>query len=378
LTKRPDFEAEGLLEGLQEQAREARRRLLERLFDAGLSLEELKDAVANDRLVILPAEHALGEEPRYTARELGEKAGAPVEFFLAMRQAAGLAQGGAEERVYGEDDLEAAKIMGEFYDTGLSPDGMLEVARVLGRGLAQTADAMGELFGETFIKAGVTEEELGLRNAQAAREWLPRATPLTEYLLKRHMRERLRHQAVSQAMLEAGQLPGARDVAVAFADMVAFTGLGERLPAEAVGGIAGRLGELASDCATPPVRLVKTIGDAAMLASPEPVPLVESVLDLVAAAERAGEEFPQLHGGAAFGPALSRSGDWYGRPVNVASRIADIAEPGTVAVTQEVCEAAGDICTWVSVGTRELKGVEGAIEVFRADRRAADGGDDGT
>jgi adenylate cyclase len=365
---KPDFEAEGLLEGLEERPREARRRLLERLFDAGFRLGELKEAVANDRLVLLPAEHVLGEEPRHTAREISEQSGVPLEFFQGALRAAGLALPDPDERAYGDGDVEAARIMAGFYQAGLAQEGMLEVSRVLGRGLAQTADAMGELFGQTFIKAGVTEEEIGLRNAEAAGEMLPRVTPLIEYLLKRHMRERLRHQAVSQAMLEAGQLPGAREVAVAFADMVAFTRLGERLPAEAVGGIAGRLGEMAGECASPPVRLVKTIGDAAMLVSLEPEPLVQSVLDLVARAERVGEDFPQLRAGAAYGPALGRSGDWYGRPVNVASRITDVAEPGTVVATQNLCDAAGDLCRWVSLGARELKGVEGPVEVFRADR----------
>ena len=123
--------------------------------------------------------------------------------------------------------------------------------------MAQLADALGTLFGRTFIRAGVTEDELGLRNAQAAREMLPQVTPILEYALRQHMRERLRHQAVSQAMLEAGELPGAREVAVAFADMVAFTQLGEALAPEDVGGIAGRLSKLASECARPPVRLVK-------------------------------------------------------------------------------------------------------------------------
>ena len=369
MPERPDFEAEGLLDGLDERPREARRRLLERLFDAGISFDELRDAAQNDRLVILPAERALSEEPRYTAREVTEQAGVPLDFFLAVRQAAGLAHSDPDERAFGDDDLEAARVIAEFHDLGLDRDGLLEVARVLGRGLAQTADAMGELFGETFIKAGVTEEELGLTNAQAASEWLPRSMPLVLYLLKRHMRERLRHQAVSQAMLQAGELPGARDVAIAFADMVSFTRLGERLPVEAVGSLAGRLGEMAGDCASPPVRLVKTIGDAAMLVSPEPVPLVNSVLDLVAAADRAGDDFPRLHAGAAFGPALARSGDWYGRPVNIASRITDVAEPGTVVVTREVCEAVGEICEWVSVGSRPLKGVEDEVEIFRADRQ---------
>jgi adenylate cyclase len=139
-------------------------------------------------------------------------------------------------------------------------------------------------------------------------------------------------------------------------------GVGESAPA--------LLDDRAQALVEPGIFPVKTIGDAAMLVSPEPAPLVESVLDLVAAAEGAGEGFPQLHAGAAFGPALNRSGDWYGRPVNLASRVSDVAEPGTVVVTGEVCEAAGEICSWVSVGKRELKGVQGEVEICRAERQA--------
>jgi adenylate cyclase len=362
-----DFAAEGLLQGLEGRQREARLRLLERLHEAGFTLEQLKEAVAQDRLVLLPAEHALGEQSHYTGRQISEKAGAPLEFLQAVFRAAGLAEPDPDERAYGEGDLEAARIMADFYRSGLDHEGMFEVARVLGRGLAQTADAMGELFGQTFIRAGVTEEELGLRNAEAAREMLPRVTPLTEYLLRRHVRERLRHQAVSQAMLEAGQLPGARDIAVAFIDMVSFTPLGEKMAAEEVGHLAGRLGELASECAAPPVRLVKTIGDAAMLASPEPEPLLRALFELLAAA-RGEDPFPQLRAGVAYGPAVGRSGDWYGRTVNVASRITDVAEPDTVYATRELCEVAAESWRGISAGNHKLKGVDGQVELFRLQR----------
>jgi adenylate cyclase len=363
---RPDFEAEGLLDGLEGRAREGRLRLLTRLSDTGISLDQLKQAVAEDRLVILPAEHALGGEARFSAREISERVGIPLEYFIAARRAQGLAAEEPDERAYGDDDLEAARIMAGFYELGLDREAMLEVGRVIGRGLAQTADAFGDLFRETFIKGGVTEEELGLRNAEAAREWIPKMTPLLEYLLKQHVRERLRHQAVSQAMLEAGEVPGARDVAVSFADMVAFTRLGETMGPEEVGGIARRLGELALECAAPPVRLVKTIGDAAMLVAPDAEALLASTLQLV---ERADEidNFPRLRAGAAYGPALNRSGDWYGRPVNLASRITDEAEPGTVVGTQELCDAAGEFCTWTSVGARKLKGIDDEIELFQAE-----------
>jgi adenylate cyclase len=361
----PDFEAEGLLEGLEGTARGARSRLLERLHAAGVGMEELKQAVEQDRLVILPAERALGGGGGLSAAEICERAGLPLEFFLAVRRAHGLAAD-PHQRAYGEEDLEAAAIMARFYELGLDRDGMLEVARVLGRGLSQAADALGNLFGQSFIKAGVTEEELGTRNAEAAREWLPQLTPLLEYLLKQHMRERLRHQAVSQSMLEAGELPGARNVAVSFVDMVAFTPLGERLPSEEVAGIAGRLDVLASDCAGPPVRLVKTIGDAAMFVAPEAGALLRTTMDLIAAA-RGMDGFPQLRAGAAFGPALNRSGDWYGRSVNLASRIADHADPETVVGTRELCDAAGPVCRWESLGPQQLKGIDEPVELFRAE-----------
>ena len=96
--------------------------------------------------------------------------------------------------------------------------------------------------------------------------------------------------------------------------------------------MTGRLFELASEAARPPVRLVKMIGDAAMFASRDSVPLMDAVVDLVDAA--GDEEIPPLKAGVARGPALGRGGDWYGRPVNLAARITSFARPDSVVVDQ--------------------------------------------
>lgn len=101
------------------------------------------------------------------------------------------------------------------------------------------------------------------------------------------------------------------------------------------GRVAARLGELAGEVACPPVRLVKTIGDAAMLASTEAEALVEAAVQLIEAVDARGD-LPRVRVGAAFGPAVARSGDWYGRSVNVASRITAIADPGTVFASCEL------------------------------------------
>ncbi len=183
-----DFEAEGLLEGLNDEARSGRLRLLQALATAGYQLDELRGAVATNRLVLLSAEHVLTDEPRYTFAEIAGKSEVPLDYLVAFMRAAGLAPADVDERVCGERDLQAVGVLAGFRRAGLDADAMLEVARVLGRGLVQTADAMGELFYETFLKAGVSGENLALQKARAAGELLPRATPVIEYLLRLHMR----------------------------------------------------------------------------------------------------------------------------------------------------------------------------------------------
>jgi adenylate cyclase len=358
----PDFEAEGLLVGVDGETRAARLRLLAQLQARGATVEQLRRAVAEDQLVVLSAELALQDEHRYSGRELAERAGVSVDFFFAVLKAAGLALPGPEEVMFGDRDLDAARRIAAFDQGGLDRAGMLEVARVLGRGMAQAADAMGELFSRTFVKPGIGEDELAQQNSEAAGVMLPAVTPLMEYLLNLHMRERLRHQAVSLAMLESGNRLGAQDVSIAFADLVGFTRLGEQLAAEQVGAVAARLAELASDLACPPVRLVKTIGDAAMLASIDPDALVEATVQLIEAVD-ATPGLPQVRVGAAFGPALTRSGDWYGRPVNLASRITALADPGTLLASASLRQAAEGF-SWIPGGKCSLKGVLEKIEVY--------------
>ena len=131
-----------------------------------------------------------------------------------------------------------------------------------------------------------------------------------------------------------------------------------------LGTVAGELARLAASLTEAPVRLIKTIGDAAMFVSPEPAPLVGVALELVAAFEEQG--LPSLRAGIAFGPAVVRAGDYYGNSVNLASRVTGVARPGSVLCTQEVRDAAADAYTWSSAGKHKLKGVSSPMPLFRA------------
>jgi adenylate cyclase len=364
-----DFEAEGLLKGTRGKTREARRELLKDLADDGVPLEDLRQAVEEDRLALLPVERVLeGEGPRYTAAEVAKRSTVDEDLLRRNWLALGLPDPG-DEAVFTDDDVEAAKRIAALRAAGLPDEGILEVSRVIGLALAQVAAASRALVAESILAGGGDEANVGRRLAEGARELGPLMGPLQEYVLNLHLREQVRSDVIGRAEIKAGRLQGAQEVTAGFADMVGFTKLGEQLPPEELGALTGRLAELASDVVDPPVRLVKMIGDAAMLVSPDNNALMDAALALVERSEEEGEAFPALRAGLARGPALLRAGDWYGPPINLASRIQGIAYPGSVLVSEEVRDASSDGgYRWSFAGERRLKGIDGRVKLHRVRR----------
>jgi adenylate cyclase len=266
--------------------------------------------------------------------------------------------------VCSDANIEGLKGLKALLDIGVPESEILELARLTGQSSARMAESVMQMLGRILIRVGDTERDLGLRFAETAMQLMPIAGPLTENPLRLHLGEVIRREMVGRAERLAGRLPGSRDVTVCFADLVGFTRLGESLPASEIGSLAERLEGMATTIARPPVRLIKTIGDAAMLVSTDPRAGVEAALQLVAEAE-AEPEFPQLRAGMAHGPALARLGDWYGRPVNLASRITSVAKPGSVLATGDVRDAAGNGYTWSRAPRRRFKGVEEPVMLYR-------------
>jgi adenylate cyclase len=369
---RNQFEQAGLLDGLEGRERDARLALLRELSGEGFSLEELKAAAAEDRLGLLPVDRLLAGEPKYTAREIARLAELPLEFLFAVRQAIGLAVPDPDECAFGEQDLEAAHVFARLRSVGLPEEGLLEVTRVLGSGLAQGAEAMRMLVARWLLPQGVDERELSALTLGAARELLPMTAPLLQYTLTTHMRDQVRNQQYGLLEMSEGASTSTRRVFVAFTDMVGFTRLGERIEITELGRLLGRLSALAREAVRPPTRIVKTIGDAVMFVSPAPEALLETVLEVTDRVEADGE-LPPIRSGVTGGVALSREGDWYGPPVNLASRVTDIARAGSVLATQALHDAAPDGYAWSYVGERKLKGFREAVPLYRVRRQAPSG-----
>ncbi len=365
-----DFEAEGLLEGVQGEARAARLRLLEELAADGAGLREMKDAVAAGRLTLLPVERALaGAGERHSPREVAGMAGLDLELLQRFSAALGVPYTDPDEPTLADHDVEAARLMQAFRDAGLPEDGMLQVARTIGMGMARIAETNREIIVRTLMQPGDTERDLAHRFTAAAEHMLPLVGPILLYAFQAHLLEQIRRDVIGTADLASGEIRGTAELCVCFADLVEFTRLGEEIAPEELGGVAGRFEEMASAVAEPPVRLVKMIGDAAMLVSTEPRAMLEASLRLIEAADEEGDEFPYVRAGLAFGTTLAQAGDYYGRAVNLASRITGVARPGSVLVDAATKGAVDGAFTYSYAGERSLKGIDSGVKLFRARRR---------
>jgi adenylate cyclase len=354
-----------LLEGLDGDAREARRRLIDDLTADGASAEEIRQAVAEDRLALLPVERVLRAGAKHSLADLAREAGVDAAVLRRTYGALGVPVGGDDEVRYGDEDVAVTRNLKTLLDAGFTVEALVALNRVVGRAMVQVAASSRRMFVDQVLGEGSDERQLGLAAAGAARELVPQMTALLEMAYGAHLREILSSDVIGIADIAAGRTPGARDMTVAFADLVGFTRLGEEIPAEDLGDVVSTLEELTASLVAKPVTFVKTIGDAVMLVAPTPDPIIDVALELIEA------DLPQrLRVGIACGPTLERGGDFYGSPVNQASRVTSVARAGSVLVTESVHEHAEGDWQWSFARERKLKGV-GEVKLFRA-RRPSD------
>jgi adenylate cyclase len=370
-----DVEGSGLLDGLEGQARDERAELIPWLQERGITADQIRDAFAP---MLLASRRIIGDDGTYVSiREISEKTGLDLEYLQRVQRAMGLPRvDDPDAKVYMRADAEAAANMAKFIELGFDPENLVHVTRVLAEGLSHAAEVMRFAALAAVSQPGATELEVAQRSETLVGQVAPLLGPMIEDMLLLQLRHALETEAVNATERAAGApLPGAREISVAFADLVDFTRLGEAVQPEELGYLAHRLANIARDVAVPPVRFIKTIGDAVMLVSPDPVSLLNAVLELAGAAD-ADDKLPQLRVGMAFGKAVSRAGDWFGSPVNLASRVTGVARPGAVLVAESAREAIRDAegFEWSFAGGRRLKGIRGEAKLYRA-RRATDSPD---
>ena len=106
--------------------------------------------------------------------------------------------------------------------------------------------------------------------------------------------------------------------------------------------------------------MIKTIGDEVMVVGADPRALVDWAVGF----QELTTERPLPRIGLHAGSVLYRDGDYYGRAVNLASRVGARATGGEVLVTREVKAAAGRYLAFQPIGEVKLKGFDEATELF--------------
>ncbi len=308
-----------------------------------LSPEALREAVERgpDELERVALAYALGlGTPRYTLETMAALAGLDVDTAARLWMALGFARPEPGTAVFTDGDLHALREMrGVLDEEQLDGADVLQLARLVGQSLARVSDAAVGVLAHGVRDDGGDGEvddptELAVRLAAAAGS--PSMESMDRLLLftwKRHLGAAIRRVAVRQA--------GSSDttVCVGFADITGFTEISERLDSRALGEFLDRF-HAAADAAVVPQggRIVKTLGDEIMFVTDAPEHGLEIARRLAGGFEAPGGP-ARLHVGVAFGPALSRDGDFYGTTVNVAKRLTEAARPGCALVDAGLVEA---------------------------------------
>ncbi|MDA8359299.1 MAG: hypothetical protein M0Z95_24030 [Actinomycetota bacterium] len=369
----------GSSDDLQRRRAEALDHVRRRLLAAGATDEEIEQAVADDVLDLLAVDRLLiPAARRYTQVDVAEMTGLPLDLLRRLWRALGFLDVDDNDAVFTDMDIKAVKLFQGMLSVGAAElDTALQLSRVIGSSMARIAEA--EVVPGSFASSG--EEDDNVLAAEAftsiADATLPAMAWLLEFVWRRHVQAATRRSMLlrTHGHVSADGL----DLAVGFADMVGFTLLSQHLSQEELAAVVRRFEEISHDIVTGMGgRVVKMIGDEVMFVVESVVAAARIGLGL-AEAYADDELLSDVRVGLAVGPVLVHDGDYYGPTVNLAHRIVNISNPGTVLMSDELhtrlIAEAGDEFVGQALRPRVLKDL-GRVQLWWCGRAGQDA--DGT
>jgi adenylate cyclase len=354
-----------------------RARWVHGLEVAGVPLDEMAAAVREGALSFSFLDAAafdrFTEISSTTFKELTTRTGIPLDLLKVIREAVGFAEPRLEDHVR-EYELAVVPAIELQLSKGFRPVVIERWLRVCADSLHRIAETETDLWHTEvelpLLEAGMSESEMLEAQANVGSQM----APLMEQALlaiwhgqQEHAWSKNHVESVETALEKAGLFSRLhRPPAVCFLDITGYTRLTEERGDEAAADLAGRLAILVRRCSQQHGgQPVKWLGDGVMFYFPDPGSSVLAALEMVEGV--ATETLPPAHVGIHAGPVVFQEGDYFGRTVNIAARIAEYARPGEVLVTQEVVEQAeGTAVTFTEIGPVELKGVSSTLRLHRA------------
>jgi adenylate cyclase len=359
-----------------------RVRLAAALEQSGISLEDLSNLISKGKLSFSFIDLLFPEPAAYTGstyRQLSTERGLPMAFVEAIHEAIGLPTPSEDEPVR-EDDAAMFPMAQLAMGLGLDHAVLGRVLRVYGENLRRIAQAEPDFYHtyveQPLLQSGMSEMQMRDLATQMSTQLIPVIERLILWVYKRHFEHyTIEHivEHVEGAMDEAGieRTRIVKPPAISFLDLSGYTRLTEERGDEAAAELAAGLAALVQRASQRRGgRPVKWLGDGVMFHFPDPDQAVLCGVELVEQAPGSG--LPQAHVGVNAGPVVFRDGDYFGRTVNIAARIAGRAGPNEVLVSQDVVDlAGGDGLQYEEVGPVQLKGIARPVVLHRAVRQGA-------
>ena len=347
---------------------------------AGLPMDGIAAAIRAGRLSFAFLEaspyHRWAVPSDRTYRQVSEETGVPLDVLRETLESMGFAWTSPDEAMR-EDELEVIPVLQMGISTGiLDKRWMARVGRAYAEGLRLAALVETEIFQARF-EGPALDSGAGQRQVmELASELAAPFMPLVDRALMGIYRRQQElvwtdHQVlnIEAALEEVGAIARPDRVpAMCFVDLAGYTRLTEEQGDQAAAELASTLAVLVERLSraaggTP----VKWLGDGVMLHFRRPAGAVEASLAMVGELPSAG--LPPAHVGVAAGPVVVQGGDYFGRTVNLASRVAGRAQAGQVLVTETVAAAVpGDAVAFSDLGELRLKGFSAPVRLLEARR----------
>jgi adenylate cyclase len=347
----------------------AHARIVARLRARGHRLETIRQAGRQGRLAYGYIESLFGDdhEGERTLDDAAGETGLEQALIERFWNSIGLAPASLESLT--DEDLEALRYVASVLDSGFPLVAFLQLCRVYGLALSQIADAEVRLFHLYVHEPLMREDVPGLQMAEEmeglARDLLPLASPLMDYVHRRFLQHFVAQDVVGhmEDELEESDIESGRvRVAIAFADLAGFTRFTEEEGEEEALSSVERFVEGVTNTLPDDARVVKTIGDEVMVVGND----VQALVDWAVGFVGLFEERPEPRIGVHVGTTLYRDGDYFGREVNLASRVVARARGGEVLVTDSVTEAVrGAHLVFEGIGQVKLKGFDQPRQLCR-------------
>jgi adenylate cyclase len=338
----------------------AHARTVARLRERGHSLDEIKAATDEGRLAYGLLEDLFPPgERQFTLEDAAEETGLEPELIERIWLSMGFAK--AELEALTEDDMQALRWVSSVLGAGFPLVAFLQLTRVYGQSLSQIADAETRLFHiyvhEPLMREGVPSLEMAEEMADLGQDLLPLASPIMDYIHQRYLAYFSEQDVVGhmEADVDGDSSYGRIKVAIAFADLAGYTRYVEEEGEEEALSYVERFIDAVSDTLPEGSRLVKTIGDEVMVVGQD----IQALVDWSVGFSRLyADERPAPRIGINAGPVLYRDGDYFGREVNLASRVVARARGGEVLVTGQVVDELRDTghLSVDNIGQVKLKG----------------------